>query len=74
VLDADGQTCERLDEADAGAMIAAGTARDGMVAKLRAAIAATMAGVRDVRIADGTTGNYDTAAGTRISVAGALVG
>jgi acetylglutamate kinase len=74
VLDGDGRTCERLDEADARAMIAAGTARDGMVAKLRAAITATIAGVRDVRIVDGTTGNYDAAAGTRISAAGALVG
>jgi acetylglutamate kinase len=73
VFGMDGQTCERLEEADARALIAAGTARDGMVAKLRAAITATMAGVCDVRIVDGTTGDYDAAAGTRISAAGALV-
>lgn len=74
VFDADGQTCERLDEADARAMIAAGTARDGMVAKLRAAITATISGVRDVRIVDGTNGQYDTSVGTRVAVARELVG
>jgi acetylglutamate kinase len=44
-----------LDAAAARAMVAAGTASAGMIAKLAACRAAAKAGVRDVRIADGRT-------------------
>jgi acetylglutamate kinase len=64
VFDAAGQTCGRLDEAAARAMVAAGTARDGMVAKLGACLDAMAGGVDEVRIVDGRAGEYETAPGT----------
>jgi acetylglutamate kinase len=64
VFDAAGQTCGRLDEAAARAMVAAGTARDGMVAKLGACLDAMAGGVEEVRIVDGRAGEYERAPGT----------
>jgi acetylglutamate kinase len=64
VFDADGRTCGRLDEEAARAMVAAGTARDGMVAKLGACLEAMAGGVEDVRIVDGRAGEYEQAPGT----------
>jgi acetylglutamate kinase len=64
VFDAAGNTCGRLDEAAARAMVAAGTARDGMVAKLRACLDAMAGGVEEVRIVDGRAGEYEQAPGT----------
>lgn len=55
VLDASGATVPLLDAAAARAMVTAGTASAGMIAKLAACRAAAKAGVRDVRIADGRT-------------------
>lgn len=67
VFDAAGVTCPRLDAAEARAMVAAGTARDGMVAKLIACLEALEGGVEAVRIVDGRTGGYESAAGTTIT-------
>jgi acetylglutamate kinase len=67
VVDRSGTPCPRLDDREAEAMVAAGTARDGMVAKLRAALTALAGGVADVRIVDGRDGAYATAAGTSIT-------
>ncbi len=67
VFDRAGTPCPALDEREAAAMVAAGTARDGMVAKLRAALDALAAGVGDVRIVDGRDGAYVSAAGTLIT-------
>jgi acetylglutamate kinase len=67
VFDASGATCPRLDARDARAMVAAGTARDGMVAKLTACLDAIDGGVAAVRIVDGRAGAYGTAAGTTIT-------
>ena len=64
VFDAAGQTCGRLDEDAARAMVAAGTARDGMIAKLGACLDAIAGGVEEVRIVDGRGGEYETAPGT----------
>jgi acetylglutamate kinase len=64
VFDAAGRTCGRLDEDAARAMVAAGTARDGMVAKLGACLDAMAGGVDEVRIVDGRTGEYESAPGT----------
>ena len=64
VFDAAGNTCGRLDEETARAMVAAGTARDGMVAKLGACLAAMAGGVEEVRIVDGRAGEYEHAPGT----------
>jgi acetylglutamate kinase len=64
VFDAAGNTCGRLDEHAARAMVAAGTARDGMVAKLGACLDAMAGGVEEVRIVDGRAGEYETAPGT----------
>jgi acetylglutamate kinase len=66
VFDAAGNTCERLDAAQARAMVAAGTARDGMVAKLAACLQALDGGVAEVRIVDGRAGGYGSAPGTTI--------
>lgn len=55
VLDAAGATVPRVDAAAARAMVKAGTASAGMIAKLAACRMAAGAGVRDVRIADGRT-------------------
>ena len=64
VFDAAGNTCGRLDERAARAMVAAGTARDGMVAKLGACLDAIAGGVGEVRIVDGRAGEYERAPGT----------
>ena len=64
VFDAAGNTCARLDEGAARAMVAAGTARDGMVAKLGACLEAMSGGVEQVRIVDGRMGEYEHAPGT----------
>jgi len=64
VFDEDGNTCGRLDERAARAMVAAGTARDGMVAKLGACLDAMAGGVEEVRIVDGRGGEYERAPGT----------
>ena len=69
VFDAAGVTCPRLDAREVRAMVAAGTARDGMVAKLTACLEALEAGVETVRIVDGRSGGYESAAGTTITSA-----
>jgi acetylglutamate kinase len=53
VLDERGQTIRSLDPRDIRALVKAGTASAGMVAKLTACEAAVRAGVKDVVIADG---------------------
>jgi acetylglutamate kinase len=67
VFDAAGATCPRLDATQARAMVAAGTARDGMVAKLTACLEALDGGVAEVRIVDGRSGGYESAPGTTIT-------
>ena len=67
VFDAAGGTCPRLDAAQARALVAAGTARDGMVAKLTACLEALDGGVAEVRIVDGRSGGYESAPGTTIT-------
>lgn len=67
VFDAAGVPCPALNAQQAQTMVAAGTARDGMIAKLRAVLDARERGVADVRIVDGRDGAYATAAGTRIA-------
>lgn len=67
VFDAAGDTCARLDAAQARAMVAAGTARDGMVAKLTACLEALDGGVDEVRVVDGRAGGYASAAGTTMT-------
>jgi acetylglutamate kinase len=67
VFDQAGQTCEALDAAQARAMVASGTARDGMVAKLAACLDALDGGVGEVRIVDGRGGHYSAAPGTTIN-------
>ena len=69
VFDASGATCASLDAAAVRAMVDAGTARDGMVAKLNAAIAAVDGGVRSVRIVDGRDAHYANGRGTTIGAA-----
>jgi len=64
VFDASGQTCVRLDKSAARRMVSAGTARDGMVAKLGACLDAIAGGVSEVRIVDGRAGEYLEAPGT----------
>lgn len=53
VLDEQGQTIPALDPRDIRALVKAGTASAGMVAKLNAAEGAVRAGVKDVVIVDG---------------------
>jgi acetylglutamate kinase len=53
VLDGDGRTIAALDEAAAEARIADGVIKDGMIPKVRGALAAIGAGVPEVVIADG---------------------
>jgi acetylglutamate kinase len=67
VFDEAGRTCVELDPEQARAMVAAGTARDGMVAKLGACLGAIDGGVAEVRIVDGRSGEYSTAPGTTIN-------
>jgi len=66
VFDESGATCPVLDMAAATAMVATGTARDGMIAKLGACLDALAGGVQHVRIIDGRGGDYLAARGTRI--------
>ena len=66
VFDATGATVTQLDPAAARRMVDAGTARDGMVAKLGACLSAIDGGVSEVRIVDGRSGGYATAPGTTI--------
>jgi acetylglutamate kinase len=66
VFDAAGNTCGSLDADAARAMVAAGTARDGMIAKLGACLDAMAGGVDEVRIVDGRMGEYESAPGTRL--------
>lgn len=67
VFDAAGNTCAALNADAARAMVAAGTARDGMVAKLAACLDALAGGVTDVRIVDGRDGDFTQAPGTTIT-------
>jgi acetylglutamate kinase len=67
VFDEAGNTCQALDADAARAMVAAGTARDGMVAKLGACLDALSGGVADVRIVDGRGGEFAQAPGTTIT-------
>lgn len=66
VFDTAGRTIAALDEASARSLVARGTARDGMVAKLGACLDALSGGVPEVRIIDGRNGAYGRAAGTTI--------
>jgi acetylglutamate kinase len=67
VLDGDRKTIQSLDASSAERLVKAGAARDGMVAKLAAAVAATAAGVQMVRIVDGRgPADLAQAAGTTI--------
>ena len=66
VFDASGATVTELDPVAARRMVDAGTARDGMVAKLGACLSAIDGGVGAVRIVDGRNGGYATAPGTTI--------
>ncbi len=66
VFDAAGSPCATLDERQARAMVATGTARDGMVTKLAAVLDAFHAGVDDVRIVNGQRGDYANAPGTTL--------
>ncbi len=69
VLDGDRKTIESLDASAAGRLVQSGGARDGMVAKLSAAVAATAAGVGLVRIVDGRgPADLVTAPGTTIQL------
>ena len=70
VLDAAGQTIERLTARGAAQLIKAGTASKGMVAKLEACRAALRRGVGDVVIANGRGIAFDTLAGTRAPLPG----
>lgn len=53
VLDGQGQTVSRLDREGAEALVQSGVASAGMIAKLRASIAALAAGVEEVVLMDG---------------------
>jgi acetylglutamate kinase len=66
VLDSSGDTIPRLTTREAAALVKAGTANKGMVAKLQACRAAVQRGVGDVVIANGRTVPLDrlAAAGT----------
>jgi acetylglutamate kinase len=65
VLDGDGATISRLTARDAARMIKAGTANQGMVAKLLACTTALKRGVGDVLIANGRTIRFDALAAAR---------
>ena len=70
VLDAAGQTIERLTSRAAARLIRTGTASRGMVAKLEACRAALRKGVGDVLIADGRDVRMEALAGTRTPLPG----
>jgi acetylglutamate kinase len=63
VLDEQGATIARLTARQASALVKAGTANKGMVAKLNACRAAVRRGVGDVLIADGRVVPFETLAG-----------
>lgn len=65
VFGMDGTTVSTLSHADAEALLAGGTARDGMAAKLRACTRASACGVEEVRILNGRAADL-TSGGTRI--------
>jgi acetylglutamate kinase len=74
VLDAQGESIATLDAAGIEALIAAGTATAGMVAKLSACRTALLEGVVSVRIVDGRvfdpTHGVDDAPGTTLVLGG----
>ena len=70
VLDAEGQTIARLTRREAAQLVKAGTANQGMVAKLQACRAALQQGVGDVVIAGGREVKLETLADARASLAG----
>ena len=70
VLDAQGQTIERLTTRDAARLVKAGTANKGMVTKLQACRAALQAGVGDVVIADGRKTRLGTLADSSTPLTG----
>ena len=70
VLDAAGQTIERLTSRAAARLIRTGTASRGMVAKLEACSTALRKGVGDVLIADGRDVRMEALAGTRTPLPG----
>jgi acetylglutamate kinase len=70
VLDADGQTIERLTSRAAARLIRTGTANKGMVAKLEACRAALRKGVGDVLIANGRDVRIDALARARAPLPG----
>ncbi|HTI37532.1 MAG TPA: acetylglutamate kinase [Vicinamibacterales bacterium] len=69
VYDATGSTCAWLHARAVRDMVAGGAARDGMVVKLNAALAAVDGGVRLVRIVDGRDAKYADGRGTTIVAA-----
>ncbi len=71
VIGAEGTVLDLLDIDGARALIAAGTASNGMAAKLEAAHAALAGGVRSVRIVP-LGGISDAAAGTNITLAASI--
>ena len=70
VLDAAGQTIERLTARGAAQLIKTGTASKGMVAKLEACRAALRKGVGDVVITNGRDASFDTLAAINASLSG----
>ena len=70
VLDAAGQTIERLNSRAAARLIRTGTASRGMVAKLEACRSALREGVGDVLIADGRDVRMEALAGSRSPLPG----
>jgi acetylglutamate kinase len=70
VLDAEGQTIERLTSRAAARLIRDGTANKGMVAKLEACRAALRKGVGDVLIANGRDARFEALARTRAPLPG----
>ena len=70
VLDASGDTIERLTSRGAARLIRAGTANRGMVAKLEACRTALRKGVGDVIIANGRDARLETLVGTRTPLSG----
>jgi acetylglutamate kinase len=67
VFDGAGAPCATLDQVRAEAMVAAGTARDGMVAKLRAGLDALDEAFADGRIVGGLVGGVVHFPGTTIT-------
>lgn len=70
VMDASGETIERLTSREAARLIRTGTANKGMVAKLEACRSALRKGVGDVIIANGRDARLEAVAGVRPSLSG----